>query len=112
MFNDMLRQLHRNVNAYNFGVLIALICYIWQTIDLTIEYTKYETIVEIIANKLSSQAPAISVCVRNMKDWDKIAEFKNQNESVSNYIWRSIKLKINFDSDYDIQDGIIESVTP
>jgi hypothetical protein len=92
------KSLIKLINFYKIGFLVSLVISTYQVIDLIITYNKYETVIDLKASKYLQEIPSITLCVETKHDLHKIIKNKSNNETVGNYIYRSVKCLIGLQS--------------
>src|SRR5437868_2635479 len=52
-----------NIKTRKISKIILLLCFVYQLIDLTVDYLKYEYVVVVEWEEISGFVPSITVCV-------------------------------------------------
>ncbi len=87
-------SLKKFINFYKIGFLVSLVIFFYQVIDLIVTYCHYETVIDLKANKYLQEIPSITLCLKSKHALIKIMKNKHKNETVGNYIFRSIECSL------------------
>jgi hypothetical protein len=94
-------------------IIMILIGFTYQAIDITVEYLKYETVVSIGTDSGEENLPAISLCIKSEKSYSELSGMKIRNETISDLICRWILLyEGKFIRNCGQKLTVVESVTP
>ncbi len=96
-------------------IIMILIGFTYQAIDITVEYLKYETVVSIGTDSGEENLPAISLCIKSEKSYSEFNRMKVGNETISDLICRGIIQRLNngkYIGNCGEKFTVVESVTP
>lgn len=102
-------------DLYRFGAVICLIWFVYQSIDLTLIYFQYDTVVELKVISPAQEIPSISVCEPYVLKYQEME--RNMNESLGDIIFGDIICEIQVsgkDTGHECSDAkhLMESLTP
>jgi hypothetical protein len=107
----------RGISLYRIGMFFVLFGFIYQSIDTTISYLKYETLFHLKSELLSQETPSVSLCIDSLEDILYLKKWNTRNKSLGEYFYRLIDCKIKYSRKSAFEKcnenfEIIESVTP
>ena len=90
----MIEKLKSKIKLRIIAKLLYIFCAFCQLLFITLEYTEFKDTISIKAGYESKHSiPSISVCVLNKQQLNELNKYKLINESIEEYILRSIKIE-------------------
>jgi hypothetical protein len=113
---EMFKKIKKSLKIHKIWKILKFIGFIYQLIDSTITYCQFETVFDLKSKTLTQETPSFSLCINSRDEFLRINKIKGKDESVGEYIYRSLICKIRYNEkskDRNCREKfeIIESVT-
>jgi hypothetical protein len=109
-------KFYKTLKKCRIGKIFVFIGFIYQLIDSTITYCKFETVFDLKSEVLTQETPSFSLCINSYDEFLRINKIKGKDESIGEYTYRSLICNIRYnqkskDRNCGEKYEIIESAT-